>query len=391
MKKELAKYPTLDSHLATARTLAAAPTTSEDLYGPWLTAVRGLATIPMGAPSFMRTPAFEDLRIDGTLAGYAQLRHNNVLMVGQGYDEGGCEIPDAFVDPVPDVYDALGDYARRGKALAAIADPDGTLRIESYFDRLGRTLGILSKIARWELLGQPIPAAAKHWLSLVVELRPYGGTGGPPSFTGWWFDLFRLRQEGLTDAGLIADVFTSTEEAKVLYLGARAPAMGIFVVDTGGPPRVMVGPVANAFSHVGPLDERLTDADTYKVARSAPWEATYTVTPIAPPPLEVRGSYPPGSASESEAPKTLTFDLRSTRPIGPVTLEALDHHRRVYASKTATVGTKWAHFTVPYATAAGQVDGLRIRAGGAILELPRPHALWTDDKPLDIHVTYGGM
>ena len=409
LKSELSQYPSLGPALSTARTLAAAPTTTEDLYGPWLTAVRNLAAPPAGAtPSFMRSTAFADLRIDGAIASYAQLRHNNVLVVGQGYDEGGCEIPDAFVDPVPDVYDALAEYARRGKALATIADPEGKLRIVGYFDRLARTLGVLSRIARWELLGQPIPPAAKHWLELVVELRPYGGTGGPPSFTGWWFDLFRLRQEGLTPAGLIADVFTSTEEQKILYLGARAPAMGIFVVDTGGPPRVMVGPVANAFSHVGPLTKRLTDADTYKVARSAPWETSYTAPAPVPPPLEVRGTYPAGSAEKS--PKSLTFELRSTRAIGNVTVEALDHHRVVYASKSASVGTSWTRFTVPYTvpsraakaiepenridggdSGADQIDGLRIHAGGAVLELARPHAQWTDDKPLQIHMTYGGM
>jgi hypothetical protein len=305
------------------------------------------------------------------------------------------------VDPVPDVYDALADYARRGKALAAIGDPEGKLHVVSYFDRLARTLAVLSKIARYELAGQPIPPAAKHWLELVVELRPYGGTGGPPSFTGWWFDLFRLRQEGLTPAALMIDTFTSSYEQKILYLGVRAPRMGIFVVDTGGPPRVMVGPVADTFSHVGPLTTRLTDADTYKVARSAPWEASYLAPATPPPPLEVRGSYPAGSSEK--APKTLTFELRSTRALGPVTVEALDHHRSTYASSSSSVGKEWVRFTVPYTipapgpkpavgdSGAEQIDGLRIRAGGAILELARPHADSTDEKPIEVHVTYGGM
>jgi hypothetical protein len=400
MQNELTTYPTLGGQLSISRGLAAAPTTTEDLYGPWLTAVRALNMPPNGAtPSFMRTTAFADLRIDGTIASYAQLRHNNVLMVGQGYDEGGCEIPDAFVDPVPEVYDALIDYARRGKLLAAIADPDGKMHVASYFDRLGRTLGVLSKIARWELLGQPIPDAAKHWLELVVELRPYGGTGGPPSFTGWWFDLFRLRQEGLTEAGLIVDVFTSTQAQSILYLGVRSPQLGIFVVDTGGPPRVMVGPVANAFSTVGPLTTRYTDADTYKVKRSAPWEATYTIAPTAPPPLEVRGSYPSGS--EEKQPKTITFEVRSTRSIGEVTVEALDHHRVVYAAQQSPVGTAWTRFTLPYISkkpkkandegGADQIDGIRIKAGGAVMDLARPHQAWTEEKPTEIHNAFGGM
>ena len=263
---DLATYPSLAAHLSNARSMVVSANTGDDFYSSWLRAIRELGNAPQGeVPSFMKSSAFADQRIEGSLASYAALRHNNVLVVGQGYDEGGCDIPDAWVDPVPALDDALIEYARRGKDLASLMDPKGGAKVSAYFDRLERTLRILSKIARWELTGQPLPPAMQKWLSLVVELRPYGGTGGPPSFTGWWFDLFRLRQEGLSSAGIVADVFTSSDEGKILYLGANNPTLGLFVVDVGGGPRIVVGPVATAFSHVGSLTKRLSDEDSWKL------------------------------------------------------------------------------------------------------------------------------
>jgi hypothetical protein len=399
MTRELAAHPTLGAALPVARGLAQAPG-GEDLYGAWLAALRGLfAPAPGARPSFMSGPAFADLRIDAAVAGYAQLRHNNVALVGQGYDEGGCAIPDAWVDPAPAVYDALLDYARRGKELAAVVDATGGLNVGAYFARLERTLRVLRAIVAWELAGQPLPRAAARWLSLVVELRPYGGTGGPPSFTGWWFDLFRLRQEGLTPPELVADAFTSVADGEVLYLGAARPNLGIFVVDSGGPPRVVVGPVARAVAHVAPLARRLTDADltTVASASSAPWEASYTAPAPAIPPLEIKTEYPPSERK----PKTLDVFVRSTRAVGPVTVEALDHHRKPYAAVTHSVGAAFTRFSFSFTRlrargekedAPLEIDGVRARVGDARIELLRPHGGWKEEEagaPID--VVFGGM
>src|SRR5262249_52961155 len=99
--------------------------------------------------------------------------------------------------------------------------------------------------------------------------------------------------------------------------------------------------------------------------------------------------------------KTMTFEIRSTRALGPVTLEALDHHRRAYASVTHAVGTAWIPFTVPSARPGKQgkneekseddpIDGLRVRAGGALLELHRPHQPLREEGPAPVSGTFGG-
>ena len=45
------------------------------------------------------------------VAAYGQLRHNYVLIAGQAYDEGGCEIPDGYVEPNVPLYEDLLAYA----------------------------------------------------------------------------------------------------------------------------------------------------------------------------------------------------------------------------------------------------------------------------------------
>jgi len=324
-----ASAPEVRAGLARARALVHAPLATGDLYSAWFGAIRALADAPEGAtPSFMATPAFADLRVDSAVAAFGQIRHNYVLVAGQDYGAAGCEIPDGFVDPAPHAYAALADYARRGETVMKELDPKDTLGAAAYFARLEKTLETLRVIAVDELAGRALAPEEKRFVSMVAEFQP-AGTGGPATYTGWYFDLFRDRmKDGLRDADFVADYFTSPEDRSVAYAGAKSPALGFFVVDTGGAPRVMVGPVARAYVYTGPLAARLTDerARALTDARS-PWAASYTVAAPAAPPFAV-----------SEVDGALV--LRSTRALGPVTIELLDHHRRPFAKATRSVGTR---------------------------------------------------
>jgi hypothetical protein len=98
--------------------------------------VARLAEPPDGVvPSFARRPAYADLRMSSALVGYGQIRHNYVLLAGQGYDAYGCEIPDGYVEPALGTYDALIDYTRRARKLTKYSKSLG-----AYFDR---ALGVL--------------------------------------------------------------------------------------------------------------------------------------------------------------------------------------------------------------------------------------------------------
>ena len=84
--------------------------------------------------------------------------------------------------------------------------------------------------------------------------------------------------------------------------------------------------------------------------------------------------------------------MRSTRLIGDVTLEAVDHHRVADASSTHAVGKGWTKFTFKYIVRPNEtIDGLRLRARGVEVELPRPHHVWTEESPDEVDVFFGSM
>lgn len=317
LEEDLAAYPRLGSQLDKARAALAAAPRSDDLYAAWLDAIRALASPPPGTvPSFMQTPAFADLRLDSMLAAFAQLRHNHVLLDGQAFGVGGCEIPDGYVEPAPAVYEAIARYADLGaRGLTGLTSADAN----AYFVRLAKLARVLAAISRLELANQPLPIEAQRFLSMVTEILPYG-SDGRPTYTGWYFDLFADRTDAIAHPELIADFFTST--AGVGYLGVTPPQLGLFVVDTGGGPRVVVGPVAHAYEHQGGSGRRLDDDAARALpaaAVQAPWTQSYTAA--APPAPFLILQFGTDSKGASELAVT------TQQPLGIAVFELLDHHR----------------------------------------------------------------
>jgi hypothetical protein len=363
---DLARFPELRAGLAKARAVVHAPTPGKDLYGAWLAAIRGLAVEPAGAlPSFARTEAFRDLRIASFVAAYGQLRHANVLLAGQSYDEGACEVPDGFVEPVPAVWAGLAEYADRGLAAMTTLDPKGALGGKGFFERLGTIARVLGAITDAELSGQPLSREALAFLSMVVEIHGVDiGTGYSTTYNGWYFDLFLTRpalttepppgrpeHASMKDASFLADFYTSTHVRTVAYAGATRPRLGLFVVDVGGPPRVVVGPVAHAFEHHAPLATRLgDDAVPTLASREEPWSASYAV-PAPPEPAFVVHVANGEAAyySEVEAHRSLPLEVTidAPRALGRVTVERLDHHRRPVATLAREVAAGATRFVFP--------------------------------------------
>jgi Protein of unknown function (DUF3160) len=326
--------------------------------------VLALSQRPAGAtPSFTNTDAYADLRMSSALAAFGHIKHNFVLIAGESYFAGGCAIPDGYVEPAPATYNALIEYAARGERAMAVLDPADKLGAKSYFQRLGHILRVLVQIQTDEIANRALTDDERSFLSMVAEMEP-GTTGGPPQYTGWWFDLFRDREkDGLATPGYIASFFTGT---KISYVGATAPRLGVFVVDTGGAPRMVVGPVARTYEYRGEVAHRLDDAagaELPDAARLEPWAASYTAPPGAP------------------APKLkLTWDLDSPLKIeakdaiGPVTVEVYDHHRVTLRSMTKIIKPG----TTTFALSAKNAEGVHLRVGA--------YHGWFDVPPVGIGV-----
>ena len=353
LAKDLSAFPALDGQLEVARAQIAGARAGDDLYGAWLAAIRALAQAPDGAsPSFQEGEAGKDLRLNTIAAAYGQLKHDYVLVAGQPYAEFGCEIPDGFVEPAPAAYDALIEYAARGAKLAALIDPKDGAGVRAHFERVGRVLSVLRAIVDDELADRPLTAAERRWLGMVAEMnldRSVEMTGYPPMYTGWYFDLFFARQDdGMRGADYVADYFTSQES--VAYVGATAPRLGVFVIDSGGRPRAFVGPVARAYEVQGPLAARYTDETARTlVRRGEPWAASYTIAaPQSPPSLQL---------DYDAASRRLV--LTSDSALGPATIKALDHHRVAIEIVRATV--KRGETRVPIKTKS--VSGFYVELG----------------------------
>ena len=374
LAKDIAAFPMLPVQLEKARAVAAKQERSDDLYGAWLDAIRALAEGPAAtAPSFMATDAWRDMRLGTTVTAFGELRHNYVLMAAGTYDSFGCAIPDGWVEPAAATLDAILVYADRGARAVAAIDPKDAAGVGAYFGRVTRVMRVLRKIVAHEVAGQALTDADKRFLGMVSEYIPLdpGCTDScpPPTYTGWWYDLFIERiADGTADPRFIADYYASTNLREVAYVGAREPTLGIFVVDANGPPRAMVGPVARGYEHVGPIDQRLTDEESLELKRSeqlAPWEASYVVPAARGPKIGVVWAVPPPTTFGGRARKAgepIDLDVTSDRAAGAVTVELLDHHRAPVASQTLSVGTTATrfHFAGPRVDGA---QGVRVRVG----------------------------
>jgi hypothetical protein len=249
LQSEITEYPSLATNLKSARALANGALSQEDLYSAWFGAIREIGTPLEGTlPSFMRTPAYADMRMSSTIAAFAQIRHNYVLMAAEAYSEAGCEIPYGYVEPAPKVYESLMAYAARGEKVMATLDPKDELQTQAYFGSLGRTLRVLDEIGQDELANRALSPDEDRFLSMVVEITSgTHGTGGAPRFEGWYFDLFQNHEEAFGGTRFIADYFTSGDTGRVAHIGVLDVRLGVFVVDSGGAPRVVVGPVTATY------------------------------------------------------------------------------------------------------------------------------------------------
>ncbi len=401
LAEDLKKYPALETKLDKSRAALEESTRGrKDVYGTWLRSIVALGEPAEGVvPSFMKTDAFADARLSSALAGYAQIRHTFVLLAGQGYDAYGCEIPDGFVEPAVATYDALLAWVAAAKAIAPAR--------AKYFARVAEILGMLRTIARAELEGAALTEPQRRWLAMVSELTPRDGffegdSGSPPKYTGWYFDLFPDHEKGAErPVDLVADYFTLTNTNEVRYLGIDKAAMGVFVIDTSGEPRAMVGPVVKPYDTASPIATRLDDKAARKhTERSAPWLG-YLKKPKPEPTL---------SAQVHVCDAEARVVVQSPKPLGDVTIELLDHHgdplgapvklnverQAVFAFAlpkdvlTATYGIEGMHLRVHDLAISGTGKG-RFDMVSGVAMYRRLVDRWGDARPTTLDMKLGDL
>ena len=339
LQSDSSKFPGLEKQWSTARKKLD-DIQSTDLYSSWLLAIRELSRPPPAkAPTFMHGKPFRDLRINSTVAAYGQLRRNNVAIAGQTYDEGGCEIPDGYVEPAPEVLDRLIAFTQRATALLetlgekAPAEPSLNMGLATLFPRMTRMFKALRRIVDREVAGEALTEPEKRLLATVAEIVP-GTSGSPPLYTGWYFHLFETRWHALANPSFIGDYYTSTNTGQVAYAGAGDPALGIFVVDVGGTARLMVGPVARAYELHAPLSHRLTDEEgRLQGNKVAAWASSYLVDKPVAPTLHLFEDEAKSSDSVKE------YLVKTQQKIRTLKVEFLSHHGQPCGTGQTTLET----------------------------------------------------
>lgn len=159
----------------------------------------------------------------------------------------------------------------------------------------------------------------------------------------------------LAPADLVVDVGSAAGEFGTLvnHLGTDGAHFGIFVVDTGGPPRAMVGLVTSAWSHQTRDGTRLDDAAGRELPlgqRQAPWAASYAPWLVRAPPPEPELTIelePLDREGGDEGLRAWCFTTRAERPIARVELRLRDGEGAVVARRVVNVPAGERSFELP--------------------------------------------
>jgi hypothetical protein len=291
LSDELAKYPYAPD-LEAMRTLVDEHGNdywNSTLYTGWLGALRALSpsvggTPPVGSelPAVALTEGWGRRLINTQLGSWSELRHDTILYAKQSYTMGVmCQFPDAYVDPYPELFRRLQQFAQEGSALAGLATAAGqtdlATRVQTYFDTLASATGMLADMAAQELTGTQFTQAQMDFINQTVRVTASAMCGGGPTVEGWYPKL--VWGDATTYDPTIADVHTQyTDEGgnvvgRVLHVGAADPRLMIVTANTScSGPSAYAGLAFSYHELVTENFQRLNDQD---------WKAMIATTPPA--------------------------------------------------------------------------------------------------------------
>lgn len=278
------------------------PTT--DIYHGWLAALVALARaheLPADSLlAFARTEAWRDRLLTSALGGYVELKHSAVLynMQDMSVECAGdtpiyvlveqpiLPVPRGFVDPVPELFEALAALADR-VYRELHDDPEGP-SAHFWHDRGDTPLNArnfardLARLAAKEVAGEPLTDAEHAWIditggrleALLLGLTPEQGSApaGPDT----------RNKRGIA---LITDIHTNITRQQVLEIGiGRLLDLWVVAPDVVGA-RLTQGGMFSFYELTAPMGGRMTDAEWHErlEAGKAPplpaWTASFIAAP----------------------------------------------------------------------------------------------------------------
>ena len=245
----------------------------DNLYNRWLGSLRTLSPTgdvadpaQAGLPAVTGTEAWGRRLLNTQLASWAELRHDTILYAKQSYTAGGgCEYPDAYVDPYPELWGALAAFAEHGKALAGGLGLANAAFMEKYFDNLLDVSKTLGAMAEQERTGTPFDAEQMAFINNAVAVEDEGC--GDLGVSGWYSKLFFDNMSAIEFEPTIADVHTQPtdegggEVGRVLHVGTGHARLFVVTTETCVGPRAYVGLASSYFEKITENWDRMNDIE----------------------------------------------------------------------------------------------------------------------------------
>lgn len=258
--------------LETMRTIADSEAPSfweQNLYNRWLGALRTLS--PASAleqaegeslPAVAKTESWGRRLLSTQLASWAELRHDTILYTKQSYTGGNsCEFPDAYVEPYPEFFGKIHDYATHALGIFEELQLEPDAAVIEHFERLSAASDTLRQMAEHQRTGTPHSEEHMAFINQTVSLEPRGC--GEQIAVGWYPDLFY--GDPLEWNPTIADVHTQPMDAvgnevgRILHVGTGNARLMVTTVETCSGPRAYAGLVSSYFEVIEEGWKRLDD------------------------------------------------------------------------------------------------------------------------------------
>ena len=306
---------------------------SGSLYLHQLDALRSLSTpLPVTVPEAMRTEAWKWKTVQTQLAGWTELRHDNLLYAKQSYTPPVlCFYPAGYVEPRPAFFAAMKRLVDFASATLAGLPMSGTFPGRpgaqpweqgwpvdlnqrktawlTQFAGMSSSLQSLNELAQRELERQPFTSAQTDFIRSLVQ-SVYDGYGSNSRTYSGWYPRMYLKSvfAGTLDPHpsemwdpLVVDVHTdgpdqiSGDPGAVLYNATGNAALMLVAIDVNGQRCLHGGPVFTYYEFTGPWGAtRLTD-QTWKTqvrAQQQPAHPGWTSSWLTPGPIAVPPSVP---------------------------------------------------------------------------------------------------
>jgi hypothetical protein len=258
---------------------------SSSIYNGWLSAIRSLSppddTERKFLPEFMQTAAWWQQKMNTQCASWAQLRHDNLLYAKQSYSGGiTCFYPYGYVEPIPEFYKAVKDYAlsagekikehlNSGLEMNSTWGERFTEKIDDYFSKLSNYSDTLLTISEKELTGASLTDNEKKFIKTIFSEVEHNGCGVVIEFTGWYSKLFYFQKEDADKIdNLIADIHTAPTDENgnpvgwVMHVGTGPINLAVVTArNWDGKLCTFAGPVMSYYEHVTTGFKRLTDEE----------------------------------------------------------------------------------------------------------------------------------